>query len=721
VSRRRPASPASRPARAVAPPFFPPSPQTLWLAAALIAGAGLLAYANTFSAPFVFDDTNAITNNPSIRHLATALTPPVSAGSAAARPLVNLSFAFNYALGGERVEGYHALNLLIHLAASLALFGLVRRTLLLPRLRAHWGAAALPVAFFTALLWTVHPLLTESVTCIAQRTESLVGLWYLLMFYGLARAAEADEKTRARLQSRPLFAVATGVPACGIGGNVQTGRQGRLPLQGPPTLQTSPRSPSTGSEHSPPDELARHERRPKAGVEWLALSFAACLLGMLTKEVMVAAPLLAVCYHALLVDGSWRAAWQRRRKFFSLLALTWIPLAWLVAHNQSRYGAAGFGLGVAWWEYALTECRALVRYLALSFWPHPLVLDYGDAVVRHPGEVWPQALLIAGLLATTAVAVFRKLPAAFAGLWCFAILAPSSSVLPLITQTIAEHRMYLPLACLIVLAVTGSYALAGRRSYLFLAPLAVVLLVLTVQRNAVYRTALGLWADTVARAPDNARAHNNLANLLDDAGRGDEAERSYERAITLQPGYALAHFNLANLLARQNRLDDAIARYRESLRLEPGSADTHLNLGNTYALQGRWPEAKAEFDAALRLNPEDAAAHNNLGDALFHLNRPAEAVPHYEAALRVFSNPTFHFNLGTSLAALGRLPEAITHFQATVQADPARADAFYRLGVLLAGTGRRDEAVTALRESLRLRPDYAEARQQLARLGAPAP
>jgi len=312
VSRRRSPSPSAPPASAVAPPLVPPSPQARWLAAALIVVAGLLAYANTLSAPFVFDDTNAVTNNASIRHLATALAPPVSAGSAAARPLVNLSFALNHALGGERVEGYHALNLLIHLAAGLALFGLVRRTLLLPRLRTRWGAAALPVAFYAALLWTVHPLLTESVTCVAQRTESLVGLWYLLMFYGLARAAD----------------------------------------------ETSPRP-------------------------WLALSLAACLLGMLTKEVMVAAPLLALAYHALVVDGAWRVAWRRRGKFFALLALTWIPLAWLVAHNSSRYGAAGFGLGVAWWEYALTQCRALGRYLALAFWPHPLVLDYGDAVVRH--------------------------------------------------------------------------------------------------------------------------------------------------------------------------------------------------------------------------------------------------------------------------------------------------------------------------------------------------
>lgn len=653
MSRRRGRPPPTPQAGAAAPPNAAPSARTLRFAAAVIAGAALLAYANTFSAPFIFDDLTAITNNPTIRHLwppGEALSPPVTGGSAAARPLVNLSFAINYALGGERVEGYHALNLLIHIAAGLALFGLVRRTLARPVLRARWGAAAVPVAFFTALLWTVHPLLTESVTCVVQRTESLVGLWYLLMFYCLVRAAE-----------------------------------------------------------------------PAAPRRWLAGSFAACLLGMLTKEVMVTAPVLAVFFQAVLIDGSWRTAWQRRGKFFALLALSWVPLAFLVAHNRHRFGSAGFGLGIAWWEYALTQCQAITRYLALSFWPHPLVVDYGDAIVRSPGEVWPQALVLAGLLAATAIAWFRKIPAAFAGLWFFAILAPSSSFLPLVTQTIAEHRMYLPLAAVIVLVVTGAYALAGRRSLAVLAVLAVVLTVLTVRRNEVYRTPLTLWRDTVAKAPDNARAHNNLGNTLDDTGQEAEAMHEYERALELKPDDAMAHYNLANMLARRNRLAEAIVHYQASLRAEPGSADTHNNLGNTFALQARWAEAQVEFAAALRINPDDPVAHNNLGNALVTLGRPAEAVPHYEAALRFVSDQTFHYNLATALAATGRIPEAIARYQTVVQQAPGRADAHCRLGVLLVNSGRRDQGIAELLEALRLKPDYAEARQQLARLGQSAP
>ncbi len=559
---RRPPSPS--PVGATPPAGTATPPPGSWLPAAVIAAAAVLAYGNTLSAPFIFDDLNAITGNPSIRHLGDAWFPPATAGSSAGRPLVNFSFALNYALGGFRVEGYHALNLLIHVCAGLALFGLVRRTLLQPVLQARWGAVARPVAFFTALLWTVHPLLTESVTCVVQRTESLVGLWYLLMFYCLVRAAETAAPRR-----------------------------------------------------------------------WLTGCFTACLLGVLTKEVMVAGPVLAGLFHVALIDGSWRAAWTRRGKFLGLLALTWVPLFLLVAHNRQRGGSAGFGLGLAWWEYALTSCRAIVLYLKLSFWPHPLVVDYGETVVRNLREVWPQALLLAGLLAATAVAWARKMPAAFAGAWFFAILAPSSSVVPLVSQTVAEHRMYLPLAAVIVLVVTGAWMLAGRRSVVLLTVLAAILLAATVRRNADYRTALDIWRDTVAKVPANARAHNNFGDVLDDAGRVDEAMHEYELTLELMPRNPIAHYNLAYLLARRGRLEEAVRHFRESIRIEPRVADTHTNLGNTLALQARWSEAAAEFALALQIDPGDEVAHYNLGNALVALGRPAEARTHFAAALRI--------------------------------------------------------------------------------------
>ena len=157
----------------------------IFVAAALLIVAALAAWANSFRGPFIFDDLPAIVENTTIRTLALpdALAPPHTGQPANGRPLVNFSFALNWAVGGADVRGYHVLNLAIHALAALALFGVVRRTLRSRPLAAKFAADATPLAFALAALWMLHPLQTESVTYIAQRAESLAGLCLLLTLY----------------------------------------------------------------------------------------------------------------------------------------------------------------------------------------------------------------------------------------------------------------------------------------------------------------------------------------------------------------------------------------------------------------------------------------------------------------------------------------------------------------------------------------------------------
>ena len=153
---------------------------------AILAAGAIAVYSRTFSVPLLFDDNHAIVDNSTIRHWSTAFWPPLNT-TASGRPILNLSLAINYAISGTAVWSYHALNLAIHVLAGLTLFGIVRRTLA-PRA----GPAASLIAFSAALLWTLHPLQTESVTYIVQRAESLMGLFYLLTLYCFIRGAEAD-------------------------------------------------------------------------------------------------------------------------------------------------------------------------------------------------------------------------------------------------------------------------------------------------------------------------------------------------------------------------------------------------------------------------------------------------------------------------------------------------------------------------------------------------
>ena len=155
-----------------------------WRAVVIVA-AGLLVYANSLSSPFLFDDLNSIVGNSQIRRLwplSVPLSPPRDT-PVAGRPLVNLSFAINYAAGGLDPWGYHLANVTIHAMAALVLFGLVRRTLELPKLRARVEGTSTNMALACALLWLVHPLNTEAVNYFSQRTESMMGLFYLLTLY----------------------------------------------------------------------------------------------------------------------------------------------------------------------------------------------------------------------------------------------------------------------------------------------------------------------------------------------------------------------------------------------------------------------------------------------------------------------------------------------------------------------------------------------------------
>jgi tetratricopeptide (TPR) repeat protein len=655
------------PARPVptAPRSVPAGWSSPWIRSAGIVVAVVAAYWNSLQSPFLFDDRGAVQENASIRQWSTALQPPADGSTTTGRPVVNLSFALNHALGGNAVWGYHALNLLIHAATALLLFGVMRRTLRAPVCPGSFSAAAEAAAFFTALLWAVHPLQTESVTCIAQRTESLCGLFYLLTLYAFARGAENQ--------------------------------------------------PCSGALRAPEKNgTAVIDRRYSNPWKWYVLSVLAVLLGLGTKEVAATVPLLVLLYDRTFLAGSFAAAWRQRRGYYVALATSWLVLAgMMLARGGARGTSAGFGLGISSWEYLLKQCEALVLYLKLSVWPHPLVLDYGTGVIHSPTEVWWQGLVVLTLLAGTAWALVRRPVLGFAGAWFFIILAPSSSVVPLVTQTMAEHRMYLPLAAVIALGVFGVYRGLGPRAGLALGVAAAGFTGLTIARNHDYREPLAIWSDTVAKCPQSARAQLNLGVELQHQGREAEAIARFERAVGVRPDYVAAHYSWGATLLAQGRVYEAIERLETALMFGPGHADAQLALGNALVQAGRAAEALSHFETSLELKPA-ADAHYNLAVVLAGLDRGAEAEKHLRQALRL--DPGLlpaRRRLGMVLAQSGRLEEAAGEFSMIVAALPADADAHANLGNVRLMQGRAREAIAGYETALRLRPGDARTEENL--------
>ncbi|HTO04035.1 MAG TPA: tetratricopeptide repeat protein [Opitutus sp.] len=621
----------------------------------LIVVAGWLAYGNTFDAPFVFDDRAAILENPTIRELwplTTPLSPPIDGRAVAGRPLVNLTLALNYAWSGTDVWSYHLVNLALHLAAAVVLFGLVRRTV-----RRRWsgsGDARSSVLFATvlALLWTLHPLQTESVTCVVQRTELLGGLFSLLVLYGFARAMEATQSAN----------------------------------------------------------------------RWLVFSTVACLLGMAAKESVVTIPVVVLLYDRTFAAGSFGAAWRQRWKYYVALASTWILLAaLLIRGGGSRGSAAGFESGVSSWNYLLQQSEAVLLYLKLMFWPHPLVVDYGTGYPASLSEVWLQGAIVVALLVATGWALVRRPVIGFLAASIFIVLSPSSSFVPLAAQTMAEHRMYLPLAAGLALVLLGIQAVAGRRGLLAVAGISLVAGIMTRQRNELYRNEVELWAETAARVPANLRAHVNLGGALLDAERIDEAVVAYEQAAQLQPNSAEVHANLCQAYTRLGRFAEALAHGETAVRLAPEDPDSRVNLAAVFVRLGRLDDAIAHYATARRIQPDATDLANAFADTLVQQaqvlarqGRLPEAQQRVTEALELAPNLAgAHFASGNLAAAAQNFEGALNAFQRAVDLDPLYIAARNNLGNCQLVTGRFQDAIATYEQVLQANPDDQAARQNL--------
>lgn len=608
-----------------------------WLGV-VVASAASAAYLNSFHGPFIFDDVSAIAENPVLDDWRKALSPAQGGLTTSGRPLLSLSFALNRALGGSAVVGYHAINLLIHALAALMLYGIVRRTLQLPRCRKCFGPSSDPLALVIAVLWAVHPLQTEAVTYLVQRAESLVGLCYLAALYGFIRSVDA----------------------------------------------------------------------PGKAWRWGAFSIGVCFAGMAAKEVMVTAPLMILFFDRALVAGNFADAWRKRWKLHLGLMSAWLWLGMLLVAAGTRGGTMALGVGATWWAYPLTQFRAVVQYLGLALWPNPLVLDYGTRWIAHFSDILPDALIIVPLVVLAFWAAWRRPAPGFLGVWFFGILAPTSFAPGTIQMTV-EHRMYLPLAAVITGGALVLQRAIGRRSTWFFWPLAAAALLLTVHRNSDYRSALGIWTDTVAKRPANALARNNLGRILHDAGRTSEAISHYEAALRSEPNSPESHNNLGVALRDSGQIAGALTELEQAVRLRPDYAEAQNNLGVALRQAGSFPEAIAHHQEALRLRPGFAEAHNNLGSALQNTGHPIEARAEFERALQLAPDLVeAHSNLAVALRQTGDLKNAASQFESALRLRPDYAEVHFNLALLLLELGRGREAKEHYEAARRLKPDVPE-------------
>jgi tetratricopeptide (TPR) repeat protein len=460
---------------------------------------------------------------------------------------------------------------------------------------------------------------------------------------------------------------------------------------------------------------------------WSAIAVLACGLGMASKETMAVAPVVLVLYDRAFLFPSWRESLQRRAALYLGLASTWGVLA-LQVITAPRAKSAGFGFArFGPLDYLGIQVRAIPHYLRLLVWPSGLTFDYGEPGSAVPLAQsladWAPALFLLALLGASVWLWIRHRPAGFLALAFFVLLAPSSSVVPIATEVIAEHRLYLPSAAFLLLGLFGLDALLRRRDLLTLGAGSGVLAfgLLTSHRNADYRTAISLWEDTTQKAPNNARAWAELGDAYRAAGQIDQARQAYESALQRDSHLgALQHLGL--LEEKAGRCDLAIGHYEQYLARRDAAPDVHFNLAHCMEQQRRPDEALRHFRSAVSLAPDDAAMQVDLANLLARLGRNDEALAAYQQALK--AQPQWapgHYNYGVYLVRRHQLADALEELQRAQTLDPTLGVAFHRGGLVASWLNQPAVAVGMLSRAVALEPTNMEPRLDLAWLLATNP
>jgi tetratricopeptide (TPR) repeat protein len=542
------------------------------------------------------------------------------------RPVANISFALNYYFHQYNVMGYHLVNILIHITAGILIYLFTKITLNTPTLRSMYTTDRW-IPFFTAFLWLVHPIQTQSVSYIVQRMNSMAAMFYILslLLYTKGRLAGGKGKR---------WVLFTGCAFAGI-----------LALGSKETAATLPFFIFLYEWYFFQDSSLTWLKRHFLGLTMLIL------LVLLAFVYLGAHPLESILYSYQGRDFTWT---QRVLTEFRVV-LFYISL--LIFPHPSRLNL-----------------------------DHDFTLSHS---LFEPTTTLLSIVAIAGLIGLSFYVAKKQRLLSFCILWFLGNLVIESSVIGL--EIIFEHRIYLPSMLIILMAVMLAYRYARPKwlRVAVICLLITMCCVWTYERNSVWSDEVALWKDCVEKSPNKARPHNNLGLVLAQQGKLKEAMGYYSKALKIKPGDVEVLNNLGLALAGQGRLEEAISHYSKALEIEPNFVGPHYNLGLALAEQGDLEEAISHFSRATKINPDFAEAYNNIGVAREEQGKLGEAISHYSKALKIKPDDVEALNnLGAALARQGDLEEAISHFSRAVRINPDSAISRHNLNFALRQAGK---------------------------------
>ncbi|MBK8091184.1 MAG: tetratricopeptide repeat protein [Verrucomicrobiaceae bacterium] len=589
-----------------------------WGMAAVIVTLCAALYGWTAHFPLVFDDYFYMRENPFFKEFGTmpfftdfnafvlmaksqGLDPDLSL-NIALRPLAYATLYLNFILaGGFDPWGFRVLNILFHALNGCFLFQLVMQLAKAMAQRNRWPQGASPffIASVSALLFTVHPLATESVTYIIQRFTSMGATFFLLavLLHVISLTREGEGSATRRVWWR--FASVL----CAIASMLTKEDAVMVPV-----IAVMLDWLVIGS--------------PLRRALWRGLPLLLCL---------PLVPLLVMASSAALHEHDW-SPWR------ALNVLNRTDMPW------GRM------------EYPLTQLTVVVEYLRLLLWPTGQnVLPYWPSYE----SMWQWPVLRSGLLLgvlVTAIAWWRwwglrvsskadhRALLAWASLcWFFAIIMISSGPVPL-PDLISEHRTYLPSIGIFILIacvldrLRDAVCLRGlRRQWMVTVGVAAAVLglsIATCMRNEVWRTNISLWTNAVLVGPERSESWSNLGVAQAEAGLLAESERSFRQAVELEPRFVAARVNLTSILLKMERWDDCVETTQHMLEKEElrREATIHYNQAAALAGMGKLDEAVTILKMIVSQRPDHFLSHRLLGVVYHHYQHRDRAAEHLRHA-----------------------------------------------------------------------------------------
>ncbi|MBL9115669.1 MAG: tetratricopeptide repeat protein [Verrucomicrobiaceae bacterium] len=562
---------------------------------------GIALYWNTRAFPWQFDDERYLLENPLIKDsqsfaFLTWFREFASTAGASGlhrdlhinfilRPVSYLTFYIDYLRAGFDLTTFRTTNILIHAINSDLVF--ILSWLLIRRIRSTeilGHSSRFFISTTAALLFTAHPLHTESVTYIVQRFTALGAMFYLAGIIFQILSHDAPHRwLRWTLRAFAALSLLAGML-------------------------------SKEFTVTAPIALLLIEIGMLGFTFRSALSH--CRLAVLTLPVV---PALVWLTNATLTDET---------------TLT------------SALDIVNFDGGRAYgYHYLISQASVVLGYLRRLFLPYGFNVDPDIPLFQSLREanVWGPTLLLAALFVSGAIVFVRRRPISSQMLigggviWFFLVISVTSSIVPL-PDLMAERRTYLP-SVGIALAVATVLDQLRRRSrrgaFALLAVCVMALVASTVMRNEVWRSEVSLWLDSATKSPRKARPAGNLAVAYLRQGNLDACEIWLERSLSLGPRYKLGYINLARFYGDERKdRTKALVTLEKAAKLWPNDSSIDYYRGLTLARLGRLPEAIEVLKSVVSANKAHTGAHATLAEIYHSLKQTDSALAHLNQAIR---------------------------------------------------------------------------------------